>query len=389
MKKRIISLCLALGALFLLAGCGEEEEPEAEDQTTAVEIATVSRGTISAENTVSGQVVSGGQESVYVALSVRCTAVNVEVGDTVSAGQTLCTLDIAATQANYNTASLSYAKAQQSYADQSALLAQQVAQAEKNLSDTQALFELGAASQAEVDNAQLALDSAKASMTATLDQLEVSMQNYRATMEQIRASLANIGSGGQVTAPISGTVISLSAAENGFVSPSAPIATIESTSDMEVQVGVAESLIGKLQVGGQVTVTVDSAQTSFQGTIHALDTAPDANTHLYTVTIKVPPSSARGLLSGMFASVVFYTDTQNDVVIVPTEAIQTGMDGQYVYTLDQDNIAHRVVVETGLVGDGVTEITSGLSGGEVLVTVGQFYLSEGAAVRVVSSEVAS
>lgn len=389
MKKRIISLCLALGALFLLAGCGEEEEPEAEDQTTAVEIATVSRGTISAENTVSGQVVSGGQESVYVALSVRCTAVNVEVGDTVSAGQTLCTLDIAATQANYNTASLSYAKAQQSYADQSALLAQQVAQAEKNLSDTQALFELGAASQAEVDNAQLALDSAKASMTVTLDQLEVSMQNYRATMEQIRASLANIGSGGQVTAPISGTVISLSAAENGFVSPSAPIATIESTSDMEVQVGVAESLIGKLQVGGQVTVTVDSAQTSFQGTIHALDTSPDANTHLYTVTIKIPPSSARGLLSGMFASVVFYTDTQNDVVIVPTEAIQTGMDGQYVYTLDQDNIAHRVVVETGLVGDGVTEITSGLSGGEVLVTVGQFYLSEGAAVRVVSSEVAS
>ena len=389
MKKRIISLCLALGALFLLAGCGEEEEPEAEDQTTAVEIATVSRGTISAENTVSGQVVSGGQESVYVALSVRCTAVNVEVGDTVSAGQILCTLDIAATQANYNTASLSYAKAQQSYADQSALLAQQVAQAEKNLSDTQALFALGAASQAEVDNAQLALDSARTSMTATLDQLEVSMQNYRATMDQIQASLANIGSGGQVTAPISGTVISLSAAENGFVSPSAPIATIESTSDMEVQVGVAESLIGKLQVGGQVTVTVDSAQTSFQGTIHALDTSPDANTHLYTVTIKIPPSSARGLLSGMFASVVFYTDTQNDVVIVPTEAIQTGMDGQYVYTLDQDNIAHRVVVETGLVGDGVTEITSGLSGGEVLVTVGQFYLSEGAAVRVVSSEVAS
>lgn len=389
MKKRIISLCLVLGALFLLSGCGEEEEPEAEDQTTAVEIATVSRGTISAENTASGQVVSGGQESVYVALSVRCTDVYVEVGDTVSAGQAICTLDVAATQANYNTASLSYAKAQQSYADQSALLAEQVAQAEKNLSDTQALFEMGAASQAEVDNAQLTLDSAKASMTATLDQLEVSMQSYRATMEQIQASLANIGSGGGVSAPISGTVISLSAAENGFVSPSAPIATIESTSDMEVQVGVSESLIGKLQVGGQVTVTVDSAQTSFQGTIHSLDTSPDPNTHLYPVTIKIPPSSAKGLLSGMFASVVFYTDTQNDVVIVPTEAIQTGMDGQYVYILDQDNIAHRVVVETGLVGDGVTEITSGLSGGEVLVTVGQFYLSEGAAVRVVSSEVAS
>lgn len=44
---------------------------------------------------------------------------------------------------------------------------------------------------------------------------------------------------------------------------------------------------------------------------------------------------------------------------------------QYVYTIDSDNIAHRIPVETGLVGDGETEITSGLSGGETLVTVGQ------------------
>lgn len=52
----------------------------------------------------------------------------------------------------------------------------------------------------------------------------------------------------------------------------------------------------------------------------------------------------------MFADVTFYTDTQSDVVIVPTEAIQTGMDGQYVYTIDSDNIAHRIPVETRLVG---------------------------------------
>ena len=91
----------------------------------------------------------------------------------------------------------------------------------------------------------------------------------------------------------------------------------------------------------------------------------------------------------MFSVLTFYTVTQSDFVIVPTEAIQTGMDGQYVYTIDSDNIAHRIPVETGLVGDGETEITSGLSGGETLVTVGQFYLSEGAAVRVVAPEVAS
>ena len=388
MKKQIISLCLAATFLFLLAGCGEKEESEAEDPTTAVEVAAVSRGSIAAESTVSGQVVSGGQESVYVALSVRCTDVYVEVGDTVSAGQALCALDISATKANYDTAALSYNKAKASYDSQSALLSQQVTQAQEKLASIQELFQIGLVSQTEVDSAQAAVDSAKATMDSTLDQLEISIQNYKSTLEQLESSLANIDSDGKVTAPIAGTVVSLTAVKNGFVSPSAPVASIESTANMEIQVGVAESLVGKLQKGSQVSVTVDAAQASFQGTIQNLISSPNATTHLYPVTIQVPASAAQGLLSGMFAQVTFYTDTQNDVVIVPTEAIQTGMDGQYVYTLDENNIAHRVTVETGLVGDGVTEITAGLNGGETLVTVGQFYLSDGAQARVVSSEVA-
>lgn len=388
MKKQIISLCLAATFLFLLAGCGEKEESEAEDPTTAVEVAAVSRGSIAAESTVSGQVVSGGQESVYVALSVRCTDVYVEVGDTVSAGQALCALDISATKANYDTAALSYNKAKASYDSQSALLSQQVTQAQEKLASIQELFQIGLVSQTEVDSAQAAVDSAKATMDSTLDQLEISIQNYKSTLEQLESSLANIDSDGKVTAPIAGTVVSLTAVKNGFVSPSAPVASIESTANMEIQVGVAESLVGKLQKGSQVSVTVDAAQASFQGTIQNLVSSPNATTHLYPVTIQVPASAAQGLLSGMFAQVTFYTDTQNDVVIVPTEAIQTGMDGQYVYTLDENNIAHRVTVETGLVGDGVTEITAGLNGGETLVTVGQFYLSDGAQARVVSSEVA-
>ena len=259
MKKRIFSLVLALSCMAVLSACGEEETAETEESSTAVEIATVERGSISSESNVSGQVVSDGQESVSVALSVRCTDVYVEVGDTVSAGQAICKLDISATMANYETASMSYDNAKKSYAEQSSLLSQQVAQAEKNVSDTQALFDMGAASQAELDSAKLSLENAKASMNSALDQLEVGMQNYKATMEQLKASLANVDSNGNVAAPISGTILSLSAVENGFVSPSAPVATIDSTTDMEVKVGVSESLIGKLQVGGRVSVSIDAA----------------------------------------------------------------------------------------------------------------------------------
>lgn len=105
MKKRIFSLVLALSCMAVLSACGEEETAETEESSTAVEIATVERGSISSESNVSGQVVSDGQESVSVALSVRCTDVYVEVGDTVSAGQAICKLDISATMANYETAS--------------------------------------------------------------------------------------------------------------------------------------------------------------------------------------------------------------------------------------------------------------------------------------------
>ena len=386
MKKTILCFTMALAMLFLLCSCGEEEAQET-DNTTPVEIAMVEKGSISAESNVSGQVASGDQQSVFVALSVRCTNVYVEAGDYVSAGQTICTLDMASTWANYETAVKSYEAAQKSYNDQSSVLSQQVAMAEKNVADTQALFEIGATSQLEVDNAKLQLENARAGMNSALSQLEVSMQNYRATITQLESSLANIDRNGNVVAPISGNILALNATKNTFVSPSAPIATVDSTSDMEITASVSEALVSKLSVGGKVNVAISSAGKEFQASISSVDRSANPQTHLYGVTIQIPSGSASGLLSGMFADITFYTDTQNNVVVIPTEAIQTGIDGQYVYTVDSNNLAHKITVETGLVGDGVTEITSGLTGGEKLVTVGQFYLSEGAEVRIVSAEV--
>ena len=385
MKKQLIGAALLL--LFLLAGCGQEEVKEAETSAVAVEVTMVQRGSISAESRVSGQVASGNQESVFVATSARCTRVYVEVGDTVTAGQAICTLDVASTWANFETARMSLEAAQKSYDDQAALLQQQVAQAEKNVEDTKALFAVGAASQMEVDNAELTLENARASMNSALSQLEISIQNYRATLSQLEASLANVNGSGNVTAPISGTVVSLNAAANSFVSPSMPVVTIDQTSDREVATAVSETLVAKLHTGDRVNISIQALDRTFTGTISNIEQSANMQTHLYGVTVKIPASETKGLLSGMFADVTFYTDTQNSVVVIPTDAIQTGTNGQYVYVLDDNDTAHMVQIQTGLVGDGVTEVTGGLSGGERLVTVGQFFLSEGAQARVVSAEV--
>ena len=91
----------------------------------------------------------------------------------------------------------------------------------------------------------------------------------------------------------------------------------------------------------------------------------------------------------MFAKAVFRTDSRVGTVLISTEAILTGEDGhQFVYIVDGDT-AYQVNITTGLVGETQTEITSGLHGGEQLVTRGQSYLNDGAPVRITNATAAA
>ena len=69
----------------------------------------------------------------------------------------------------------------------------------------------------------------------------------------------------------------------------------------------------------------------------------------------------------------------------PSHAILTSNAVQYVFVVE-DGVACYREVTTGLTGSGVTEVLEGLNEGEQLVTVGQAYLMDGDAVRVVSGE---
>ncbi len=388
-QKRILSLALAAAMALSLTACGSKSDSSssADDTPTgvAVQVQPVTADTISTENKVSGKVVSDNESSVFVASSAKCTAVYVDAGDMVSAGQKLCTLDLASTISSYNAANISYNSAVQSYQDQKNVFDSQIALYTKNVNDLKALKEIGAASQTEIDQAQLQLESAQATKNSTLSQLEAGMQNYKSNVEQLSTVLENVDGAGNVIAPISGTLVSLNAEENAFVSPSMPVAVIDGVDQMKISVSVSEALVPKLTIGDSVDVAVSAAGQTFAGTIRSVEQAANAQTKLYTVTVSVP-SDVSGLLSGMFADVTFHTDTASGAIVVPTESILTSGSTQYVYVVQDDNTAKYIEVTTGLTGNGVTEVTSGLSAGQQLVTVGQSYLSDGAAVRVVSGE---
>ena len=384
---RICSAVLATALALSLTGCQGNGDSSSEDATpagVAVQVQEVAIDTISTESRVSGTVTTDSDTSIYVAATAKCTAVYVEAGDTVSAGDRICTLDMASTLSSYNAANISYQSAVQSYQDQAAIFDTQIALAEKNVRDLQALFEIGAASQAEIDAAQLNLMTLQASRDSTLAQLEAGIQTSQSNVEQLSTVLENVDAGGNVIAPASGTVTSLSAVKDGYVSASMPVAVIDGAEVMEVSVSVSEALLPKLAIGDEADVTVSALDTSFVGTIRSIEQTANVQTKLYGVTVSVP-AEVTGLRSGMFADVSFRTDTSADTIVIPTEAILTSNNIQYVFVVEGDTARYQEVT-TGLSGNGVTEVTGGLEAGQQLVTVGQAYLSDGDAVRIVSGE---
>ena len=390
LQKRIAVLTLSAALVLSLTACGQEtgSSSSRENPTSAagvaVQVYEVAADTISTENIVSGRVVADNETSIFVASNAKCTSVYVEAGDTVRAGQAICTLDLDSTLASYNAANISYTSAVQSYQNQKDIFDAQIALYEKNVSDLKALLEIGAASQMEIDSAELTLMSAKAQRDSTLAQLEAGMQSTISNLEQLSTVLEDVDGQGNVIAPVSGTLVSLNAVENAFVSPTMPVAVIDGPEQMKISVSVSEALVPKLSIGDSADVTISAVDAAFTGTVRSVERTANLQTKLYDVTLSIP-GDVEGLLAGMSANVTFRTDTSADTVVIPSEAILTSGENQYVFVIE-DNTAHRIPVVTGLTGNGITEIVSGLTPGQQLVTVGQAYLADGDAVRVVSGE---
>ncbi len=396
--KRISAALLAAAMLMSLAACsrggegasgsgtaanaGATDEAQ-KTQGVAVQTRSVHAETIYAGSTVSGSVAAEDSATVMVALSTKVIETYVEAGDQVTAGQVLCRLNLDSTLADYSAAGIGYRSAIQSYNDQKAVFDKQIALQEKNVNDLKALFEIGAASQAEIDQAELQLQQTISTSHSTLNQLEAGIQSARSGVEKLDTSLENIDSQGNVLAPMSGTLVTFNAVKDSYVANTMPLAVINGAEQMKVTVSVSESLVPKLAIGDTAEVKVSAAGVSFTGTIRAMERAANMQ-KLFAVTISVP-ADVSGLLAGMFAEVTFHTDASENAISVPSEAILTSGSTQYVYVVE-GNTAKYTVVTTGLTGSGVTEVTSGLAEGQQLVTVGQNYLHDGDAVRVVGTE---
>lgn len=358
--KRGLTALLAL-LMILLTGCQSGEEGPTVPAGTAVEVMTVERGDLFSESSVTGNIMANRNIPVMAPVSGEVGSVAVKAGDTVEKGDVLFTMDTAELRDTYSALL-------DSYNSTKALLDEQVRQAQQSLDNLRILYEMGAVSKNTVEQTELSVLQAETSRETTLAQLGAD-------------ELIDTLNDPNVTSPISGTVTSVAVTAGSMTSNTSVAVVVSEIGKPQAVVNVSETLRPSIHVGDEVQVTIPALKdTTVTGTVASAATAVSQNTALYQVNIDLPEDLE--VTVGMFATAVFRTDARYDAVLVPTEAILTEDEVQYVYVVSDDT-AIRVDVTTGLVGETQTEITTGLDGGELLVTRGQTYLSDGAPVRIV------
>jgi membrane fusion protein, multidrug efflux system len=114
-----------------------------------------------------------------------------------------------------------------------------------------------------------------------------------------------------------------------------------------------------------------------QGTLTFIDNAVDTTTG--TVQLKATfPNRDGALWVGQFASASMRLYIERGALVIPSQALQSGQQGTYVYLLDADNKAQQRPVVVERTANGLAVVAAGLAEGDRVVTEGQSRLTPGA-----------
>ena len=396
--NKIFAFFLCIVLMFSFAGCAGETKSEKMDTTVSVETVVVERGSLSAESTYIGTMSAEGTASVISLVSGTVEDVYVSTGDVVSAGDVLCRFDdesalltMRNAEAGYNSARQAYNSAEKAYNSTVAsyggenlkIIEDQVRMAEENYDATLALFEAGAASRLEVDQAKQAFDSATAGLNSAKAGLEAAKSNVetaRAGMQSAEVGLASAEyqlSLYRLETPISGVVESVSVIPNNFT-PSGTVAfVISNAKNKTVTFYVTNEVMKNMTIGQPVTVSAQHGE--YSGTVSEIGGIVDSKTGLFK--IKALIDEAGDIPDGLSVSVTTVSNTTEDSIVVSSDSLYFDNGQPYVYRVE-DGKAVRVDVEVSLYTKEKIAIASGLSDNDVIITSWSSNLKDGAVIRV-------
>ena len=150
---------------------------------------------------------------------------------------------------------------------------------------------------------------------------------------------------------------------------------------MKLTIDVLEKDIPLVTQGKMAHLTVDAFPgREFVGTVTRLSQAVDLSTRTMEVEIDIP-NKDHLLKPGMFAHVSLVVREQPNSLTLPTVALATDDKGPYVFVVD-GNVAHRKGITAGIEQNTRTQILSGISEKDQVITVGQQFVKDGGTVTI-------
>ena len=337
MKKLSKLLIASAAVVFMSCGQQTDDSKQIVQETPKVTVATVNAEYVSQLEVYPTTIEADIVNNIAPQASARISKIYVEIGDKVSAGQTLAKMD----EVGLEKARL------------------QLINDSLEFSRNEQLHEIGATSQSDYEKKSLAYD--------------VSKKTYKNLLENT-----------VLQSPINGIVTARNYDEGDMYAMTQPLFVIQKIDPVKMKINVSESKYSQIKKGMEVDIKTDAfGDQTFKGVVDLIHPTINSMTHTFAVEVKFNNKDLT-LRPGMFARVtVNYGD--NFRVVVPDRAVmkQVGSGEQYVYVLNEDGTVTYTVVEVGRRMKDRFEIIRGIDDNAKVVLTGQTKLKSGIAVEVV------
>ena len=355
---------LTVAFLASLLGCQfDRAAPAPSAAAVPVTVAEVVQRTVPIQVSAIGNVEAYSSVGVKPQVTGEIIGVHFSEGRDVTKGQRLFTIDPRPFRADLDRA-------------EAALIQDQARarNAEQQAARYTRLVEEGVASREQADQLQTNYEALQAAVNAD-----------RAAVEYYKVQLSYT----RIAAPIDGRTGDLMLHLGNVVkaNPDTPMVTINQVEPIYVDFSVPQQVLPEIReyaAQGELAISAllpGQEERPEEGTLSFIDNAVS----LTTGTIKLKgtfPNRRRRLWPGQFVNVVLTLAREPNAIVVPSQAVLSGQEGQYVFVVTPELTAESRPVVPGRSLDGATVIASGLQPGEKVVTDGQVRLLPGSSVEI-------
>ncbi|MDD2733670.1 MAG: efflux RND transporter periplasmic adaptor subunit [Desulfuromonadaceae bacterium] len=236
-----------------------------------------------------------------------------------------------------------------------------------------------ALAQKEYDRAKR-LHEAKIAPLKRVEEAELSLSSARSALDPLEKAMGSVKGEGSgkiaVRAPISGTVVEVTAGAGKGVEAGQPILRIVNTGTLWLKANIPANEIGSTGKSLNATFTVAGLTDEFKPTrLVSVGDMLDPQTRTLPVLFEVPNQSGR-LKVGLFANVAIRTGSVAGALALPKDALIEDEGRSFVFIQSSGEAFDRQEVKIGVEDGGFVQISGGLKGDERIATRGAYYVKQ-------------